>query len=167
MWFLPFARVSFDSHHSPDELLATLQRITRPHRHELRFTRPKETATFVGEVSKERLEFRRAFHGRNSFAPYIVGRIVQGPSGARIEAVLRPHTIALVFMAAWLVLLTPWAVIGISQLLEQGARSEMGAWIPLAMWVAIYPMCMLGYFPEALKMRKILREITNGASRFE
>ena len=148
MWFLPFARMSLDSHHSADELLATLQRIARPHRQEFRFVRPKETATFVGEVSKERLEFRRAFRGRNSFAPYVVGRIVRGPSGARIEAVMRPHTIALVFMAAWLLLLTPWAVTGMSQLLEQGARSEMDAWIPVAMWSRSIRYACSGSFPR-------------------
>ena len=166
--FLPFARLTLDSPRSPDELVAALQRLTRPHRPlEIRVIRPSETATFVGDVSKERLEFRRAFRGRNSFAPYVVGRIIQGPGGARIEAIMRPHIIVLVFMAAWLIWLAPWALIGVSELVKQGAGSEPWAWIPVVMWAAMYPMCMLGFVPDARKMRRMLREITNGSPGFE
>ncbi len=80
---------------------------------------------------------------------------------------MRPHTIVLVFMAAWLVWLTPFGLIGASELIEQGANSELSAWIPVLLWVAIYPMCMLGFLPDALKMRNILREITSGGLPFE
>jgi len=161
MWLLPFARVSLDSNRSSDELLATLQRLTRPPRPagELRFIRPKETATFVGQVSKEYLEFCRALRHRNSFVPFVIGRIVDTPTGARIEAVMRPHTIVLVFMSALFALLTPFALLGIYQFIKLGAASEIEAVIPIAMWAVLYPMCMIGFIPEARKIRRLLDEI--------
>lgn len=161
MWLLPFDRVSLDSQRSSAELLAALGSLIRPHSTEFRFVRSKETATLVGEVSKERLAFRRAFHGRNSFAPYVIGRIVDGPTGARIEAVMRPHTIVLIFMGAWLAALAPFALLGIRELVD-GAQTKIEAWVPLLMWSVMYPMCMASFVPEARKMRRILREVTSG-----
>jgi hypothetical protein len=168
MWLLPFARVSLDSSRSPDELVATLQRLTRPHRPigEIRFIRPRETTTFVGDVSRERLQLRLAIRRRNSFAPYVIGRIVHGPAGARIEGVMRLHTITLIFVGVWLALLAPWAILAIRQLASQTPGSEPVAWIPLVMWLAMYPMCMIGFVPEALKMQRILAEIVGNRMPF-
>jgi hypothetical protein len=35
-------------------------------------------------------------------------------------------------------------------------------WIPIAVWLSMLPIFLLGYVPEALKMRRILGDIAAG-----
>jgi len=161
MWLLPFENISLDYRIPPEELLTALKSRTRPRETmgALALSRRPETATFVGEVSKERLEFRLTTRGRDSFAPFLIGRIVQGPAGARIEGVLRPHTAALVFAGLWLLAGAPIGLLGIKQLVQQGAAAGQVAWIPVIVWSAMYPICMLGFLAGARRMRRKLGEI--------
>ncbi|MGQ0836372.1 MAG: hypothetical protein ACT4O5_15915 [Gammaproteobacteria bacterium] len=138
------------------------ERITRPERpirEQLLLIRPRETATFIGHVSKDRLEFRRAIRHRNSFCPHVSGRIVDRATGSSIEAVLRPHPFVLAFMLGWLTFMAPWAVTAVLQVIEEGAsRAPV---IALTMWGAIYPICMLGFVPEARRTLAVLHDIVS------
>jgi hypothetical protein len=159
-WVPPFARVSLPSRRSADELLAALARITRPDTGEWWAS---ETSTLIGEVSKERLAFRRSVRGRNSFLPYVQGRIVDGPAGAGIEGVMLPHPIVLVFAAVWLFVPAPLMLPYLLELVRQDAVRMGPEWIAIAVWLAMLPIALVGYVPEALKMRRILADITEGA----
>jgi hypothetical protein len=160
---LPFERITVESRRSPEDLVAMLAQVTRPEPTlEIRLIRPKEAATFVGEVSSAALSLRRATGHRNSFAPLVVGKIVKASSGARIEGVLRLHIAVLVFLAVWVSLVTPYALVSIGQLLRDGTLSGL-SWLPLAMLAGMYAMCMLGYAMEAAKTKELLRELANPA----
>jgi hypothetical protein len=160
---LPFERITVESRRSPEELVAVLAQITRPEPTlEIRLIRPKETATFVGEVSAAGLCVRLATGHRNSFAPIVVGKIVKASSGARIEGVLRLHVAVLVFLGAWVSLVTPFALVSIGQLLRDGTLGGL-SWLPLAMLGGMYAMCMIGYAMEAGRTKQLLRELANSA----
>ncbi|MGH8284420.1 MAG: hypothetical protein ACRETT_01475, partial [Steroidobacteraceae bacterium] len=124
MLLLPFQRITFESSRSADELVTALDRVTRRpdpvgFRPLIRI-QPKETATFVGEVSKERLYIRRAINYRNSFAPFVIGRIVEAPFGARIEAILRPHVFVLGFLAVFALAVGPGAIVAAGRFIQRG-----------------------------------------------
>jgi hypothetical protein len=42
------------------------------------------------------------------------------------------------------------------ELIGQGAGLGRREWIPIAVWLSMLPIFLLGYVPEALKMRRIL-----------
>jgi hypothetical protein len=162
MQLLPFERITLRSSRSADDLIAALKRITRPFPPPVwQFVRspPGESPTpLVGDVSRERLYVRQDLNRRNSFAPYLMGRIVEAPTGARIEATLRLHNSVLAFVGFWIAIVGPLAVLGASELIRNGEPSGPG-WIPIAMLAAMYAACMLGFLPEARRMKRLLREI--------
>jgi hypothetical protein len=157
---LPFERIHIRSARSADDLIDALARVTAPPPPlELRprFL-PPVTSTFTGQVSKERVYIRRAFNYRNSFAPFLSAKIIDAPAGARIDGMLRPHVAVLIFLALYLWFLAPYVFAVITGYLERGRFEELD-WIPLAMVVAVYAMCMIGYVPEARRLKRLLREI--------
>jgi hypothetical protein len=161
MWLLPFERINMRSSRSADELVTALGRVTRPSNPiDIRpLLRPKETATFIGEVSKERLEIGRALTYRNSFAPLVLGRIVDSSSGARIEAVMRPHGFVLAFLAVFALAIGPGALASVARFVKRGMFDGF-EWVPIVMLAGLYAGCMLGFLPEARRMKAILRDFT-------
>lgn len=165
MHLLPFERITLQSSHSADELVAALKRLTSPFPPPvwgLVRSPPSPSATrLVGDVSKERLYFRHDSNRRNSFAPYLTGRIVEAPSGARIEATLRPHGSVLVFVAVWIAIVGPLALLGATELARTGTLVGPAA-IPVAMLAAMYAACMLGFVPEARRLKRLLQDVAGG-----
>jgi hypothetical protein len=157
---LPYERITLESSHSADELVGTLKSMTRAPKWELRLTPgPTDTAEFLGEVSKDRLSICLASPARNSFKPFVEGKIVPAASGARIEAVMHPHTIVLLFMAFFALALLPPSVIAAGEAIQKGSFRGL-VWQPLVMLAGLYPVCMLGYLPAARRMKQRLRELT-------
>jgi hypothetical protein len=161
---VPFERLALESSRPADELVAALARLTEPPPMQFRVVRTKPTSTFVGEVSKERLYFRRAIYGRNSFAPFVIGKIVSTASGARIEAVMRPNGIVLGFMGVFTATLAPVLVLSVAELLQRGTL-EGFVWQPAFMLVALFAGCMLGFVPEARRMKRLLREVAGDPAK--
>jgi len=162
MQLLPFDRITVQSSRSADELVGALKRLTSPFPPQVwQFVRsqPRESPTpLVGDVTKERLYVRHDSNRRNSFAPYLTGRIVEAPAGARIEATLRPHSSVLGFVAVWIAIVGPLAFLGANELVQSGKLVGPGC-IPIAMLVALYAACMLGFVPEARRMKRLLQEV--------
>jgi hypothetical protein len=157
MLLVPFERFTLETSRSPDDLVTALARVTQPPPMQLRLVPQRPTSTFVGEVSKERLHFRRAFYGRNSFAPLVIGRIVPTAFGARIEAVMRPGSFVIAFMAMFVAVLAPAVVISVAELLERGTLQGF-VWQPVLIPIVLYAGCLLGFVPQARRMKRLLRE---------
>jgi hypothetical protein len=159
MLLLPFERIRMASTRSAEELVTALAAITRKPR-EIAFRpliRKPETATFIGEVTRENVCIHRAITtSRNSFVPYVIGKIVETPSGARIEAIMRPHGFSLGFVALFALIVGPGAMSAIARFMKIGTLDEF-EWVPIAMLIALYPMCMLGFVPEARRTKALLR----------
>ena len=159
---LPFERIHIQSGRSAEDLIDALARVTAPPppmtlRPEVP---PPVTSTFTGQVSKERVYIRRSFNNyRNSFAPFLSAKIIDAPVGARIDGMIRPHVAVLIFMGVFLWFLAPFVFTVITGYLERGRFEELD-WIPVAMVFGLYAMCMIGYLPEARRMKRLLREIT-------
>jgi hypothetical protein len=160
---LPFERLALESRRSPDELVTALARVTQPPPMQFRVVRERPTSTFVGHVSKERLYFRRAIYGRNSFAPFVIGKVVPSAFGARIEAVMRPNGIVIAFMAILAMAVAPAVVLSVTEVVQRGTLEGL-VWQPGAIVVALYVACMLGFVPEARKMKRLLREVAGELS---
>jgi hypothetical protein len=158
---LPFERIHMQSGRSADDLIDALGRMTVPPTGaDMRLGfQPTATIPFTGQVSKERIYIQRIRGYRDSFAPYLSAKIVETPVGARIEGFIRPHLAVLVFMAVFLWFLLPFVFAVVTGYLERGRFEELD-WIPVALFFAPYAMCMIGYLPEAVRMKRLLREIT-------
>jgi hypothetical protein len=75
---------------------------------------------------------------------------------------MRPHALVLAFMGLWLLWPTPWLLPYMLELIGQDAGLARREWIPIAVWLSMLPIFLLGYVPEALKMRRILGDIAAG-----
>ncbi len=160
MLLVPFERFTLESSCSPDDLVTALARVTQPLPMQFRLLRARPTSTFFGEVSRERLCFRSAIYGRNSFAPFVIGRIVPTSFGARIEAVMRPAGIVIAFMAMFVAVLAPAVVLSVAELLERGTLQGF-VWQPVLIPIVLYAGCMLGFVPEARRMKRLVRELAS------
>jgi hypothetical protein len=159
MLLLPFERISLESSRTPEELVAALERVTkRPQRRWVGLRRRPETTTFVGEVSRDRLYFRRAITHRNSFIPFVVGKIVNGPFCTRLEAILRPNAATLALLGVFTLALAPGVIAGLGQFIRHGMFKGL-EWVPIAVVAGLYVMCTVSFVPEARKTLRLLREI--------
>jgi hypothetical protein len=159
---LPFERLALESRRSPDDLIAALARVTQPPPTQFRVVRERPTSTFVGQVSRERLYFRRAIQGRNSFAPFVIGRVVPTAFGARIEAVMRPNGIVIAFVAMLAAAAAPAIVLSVAELVQR-RTIEGFVWQPVALVVALYVASLIGFLPEARRMKRLLQEVAGEA----
>ncbi len=103
---------------------------------------------FEGEVAVDGFSIRRVMGYRNSFAPTVRGEIQSVGAMSRVIVTMRPFIAVLVFCAVWSV-----AVLGF--LLTPG----IGAWFGMLMLAALYLMVMGGFWFEASKQERVLRQI--------
>lgn len=108
---------------------------------------------FEGTVSADGFHVRRVIGYRNSFLPVIDAKFHAGASGTRIDVQMRMFVFVYVFGAVWIAAaLTAMAAGGIPGL-------AMGAGLILF----FYAMTMFGFWLEAGKQERTLREIFKAA----
>ncbi len=114
--------------------------------------RPGNTPPFVGQVSDTGFTLYRDIRYRNSFLPRIRGRIESCPEGSRIDVTMNLHPFVAVFVFVWL-----WISGSITAtLLSQGTASD--ALSPAGMCGFLVLLTLAGFYPEAIKARRILEE---------
>lgn len=90
----PGRKLVFETPLSVDELTRRLEREVAPPAMEWRERRPQ---LFEGTFVDGQFSFLRLVRGRNSFRPWVKGRVLPGSRGSRIEARLRMSPVVLVF----------------------------------------------------------------------
>ena len=114
--------------------------------------RAGERPPFIGEVDGDHFEFYRDIRYRNSFLPRIKGHVSSYPRGTKIDVTMYLHPLVLVFMLFWLGL----AGAGAAATLRHGKPAN--ALVPMGMCVFGVALTLGGFYPEALKARRILEE---------
>lgn len=108
---------------------------------------------FEGTVSGDGFHVRRIIGYRNSFLPVIDGTIHAGASGTRIEVQMRMFIFVYAFCAIWIV----------GALTAMFAGERIGLIIAPALLLFLWAMTMAGFWLEAGKQERTLREIFKAA----
>lgn len=113
-----------------------------------------QSTPFIGAVEGESFRLHRDIAYRNSFLPRISGRVVATPAGTRIIVNMFLHPIVGAFMLFWL------SGVGIAALTSfntlHGTTSPV--LVPLGMFVFGVALTLGGFYPEAVKARRLLEQ---------
>lgn len=115
-------------------------------------SRPERTPPFIGQVTGNDFTLYRDIRYRNSFLPRIRGHVSSCPGGTRIDVGMNLHPLIVIFILVWLGGAGSAAV----AVLVHGNPSE--ALIPAGMCVFLVLITLAGFYPEAIKARRILEE---------
>lgn len=114
--------------------------------------RPADNPPFFGSVDGNGFRLQRVIGYKNSFLPHIKGHVEPSLIGSTIDVVMSPHPSVTVFMVLWVGLLATAAVA------MWGERALGQALAPLGLVVFGIVLTLCGFYPEALKARRILEE---------
>lgn len=114
----------------------------------------KEGPPFTGRVRDRTFRISQVVRGRNSFIPWVWGRVDQTPTGARLKVTMLMHPFVLVFRLFWL------AIVG------RGIWTEnRGTRAPLIILFAFGAVFSVGsFFWEATKAKRLLSNAVLGSS---
>ena len=115
---------------------------------------------FVGTLEGDAFRFVRAIRYRNSFLPRIRGRIAAAPTGTRVYVTMHLHPAVALFMAFWLCGVG-FGVVAV--LMEPGGPSP-AALLPAGMLAFGVILTVGGFFPEAIKARRLLERAVGSAA---
>jgi hypothetical protein len=107
---------------------------------------------FIGYVRDDSFKLRRDIRGRNSFLPRIRGRIIPTHTGTRINIIMFIHPLSALFMTFWL------GAVGYGAIRDTSAPSVV-LWGMFLFGVSLIAGC---FFPEALKAKRLLRDVVLG-----
>jgi hypothetical protein len=152
---VPYERFSFDTALSPHELARRLHLVTCAG--EPRDASGESGCEFVGDIGEERFRVTRNIAYRNSFLPVIRGRIEGTATGALVRVSMRPHAIAMVFIAAWVAALTPVTVAILAHVVAHGFNPAV---LVLVAFLGVsYALAAGSFTVESRRARKRLTEV--------
>jgi hypothetical protein len=111
---------------------------------------PDGTRPFVGKVDGSQFTCYRHIHYRNSFLPRIKGTVQPSPSGSTIDVRMSLYPSVALAMGFW------FGAVGLgtaAALLRQGGTPVI---VPLGLFVFGLAMTLCGFYPEAVKARRLL-----------
>lgn len=162
---MPYRRVDIVTPLSPEQVRERLQRITRGR---LGFwevmtrsfrARPADPM-FVGVCQDAAFKIQRDIRYGNSFLPVIRGRIVSSSPGETLVTVrMTLPLFTAIFMAFWLSGLVLVAGVTVPQLFLEG---NWLALTPLGLLAAGVAMLWFGFYPEARKAERAIRNALGG-----
>jgi len=117
---------------------------------------PPVISPFAGSVEEGSFKIRRDIGYQNSFLPLIYGRIVPIPTGTRVSVTMFLHPLVVVFVVVGL------GSLGVRGLVGRSA-SHGALWGMLAFLIALTAG---GFFPEAIKAKRLLAEAVSQTSKF-
>ncbi len=121
--------------------------------------RPLGAPPFIGRVTGNDFTLCRDIRYRNSFLPRIRGHVGSCPSGTRVDITMSLHPLIVMFILVWFGAVGSAAV----GMLTHGKTAE--ALFPAGMCVFLVLMTVAGFYPEAIKARRILEEkLRSGAA---
>ena len=122
----------------------------------LRFDTALAITPLFGTVQAESFWVWRRITYRNGFLPIVWGRVIRAPAGIRIRLAMFLNPIGAVFALAWL------SVAGVFTLLSVAAEGGAKPWakyVPAAMFVFGLVLVCASFFPEAIKVKRLLKDI--------
>ena len=122
----------------------------------------KASPPFIGTIEADSFRIRRDIRYRNSFLPLIRGRVTSTPTGAQIHVTMSLHPAVVVFLLVWVgVLRIPLEAIVRAPSVQDG----WAHFVPVGLLLMGLGLVCGGFFPEALKARRILEHAFAGATQ--
>lgn len=122
-----------------------------------RIGRTDSGSVFVGSHDDESFKVVRVIRYRNSFLPVIRGRLVRGDSGTDVRLVMLLHPLVAAFMLLW----CGGLMFGAARGLADSGLPWLAAW-PLLICLFGIVVTAIGFFPEAMKAERLIRESVQG-----
>jgi hypothetical protein len=162
---MPFYRFQIDSPLTTEEALHRIGGLVRePTRRSRSIVasfrrRPEPTSPFIGAIDGPAFRMRRDIRYRNSLLPRIRGCVASVPTGTRVSVSMHLHPVVAAFMLIWL------GAVGAAAITALGSRGSGTplAYIPAGMFVFGVVLMVGGFFPEAMKARRLLERSVAGA----
>jgi hypothetical protein len=120
---------------------------------------PAAVPPFVGNVEGDRFRVRRVTWYRNDFRPIVTGRVMSVPTGVRVRVTMFLQPAVAVFMLVWFSAFGLAAGVGAWTYLRTPRDAQPGSLAPLAMLIFGTLLVGGGFFPEALKARRVLEQV--------
>jgi hypothetical protein len=155
---MPLYRFQIESSLPADTVLDRVRALVReapafwPSLKESFGSRPENAPPFIGKVEGNEFRIYRDIRYRNSFLPRVYGKVVSSLSGAQIDVTMTLHPAVTVFILFWL------GVVGFGAAVTAAHSNLQAALIPLGMFVFGVTLTLVGFFPEALKARRLLEQ---------
>lgn len=149
MFPIPYRKVHIVSPHPADMLAERLRLRTSPRQ---RWFRAMDGQfDFVGSVSPSDFRLVPTIRGRNTYLPWLLGRMTPRPDGTEIQVVQTLHPIAIAAMLAFLIV---WVVVVVR------AEDYRSAAIFIAgLFVFHCVMYLIGFLPEARRAEERIRQL--------
>jgi hypothetical protein len=146
---LPFHRFEITSQLKRQDALAALATRVEPFRmFRIRWPNSANDRRFEGIVRDDGFVVRRVLGYNNPFAPRAAGNVNGAGMGSQIQVTMQPSNLTVAFAVALLAL-------GLSGIAFGGGEFWMGALLAAMLYVGM----MLGFWMEAPKQERVLREI--------
>jgi len=94
MNIFPFQKIVLTSKLNENELTSRLNEYVEPSRFKLYWLRDSPKL-YVGNITEKGFGIRRIFKGRNSFIPFVIGKIEKEGAGSKIVVIMRLHYIVM------------------------------------------------------------------------
>jgi len=164
---MPIYRFTVDARVSKQEAAARIRRLIREPRGFLESVRHSFGSSsgveppFLGKIDGDSFRVRRDIRYRNSFLPLVWGRISSVPAGTQVSVTMFLHPLVTAFVLFWLsaVGFGAWRL-----LTAPNVSHSSSAFIPAAMFVFGVALTCGGFFPEALKARRLLEDAIQNPS---
>jgi len=149
MFGIPYEKVSFQSELDQSEIVVRLGKATSRF---LWYKLPSKEKDFVGNIFTGGFRIYRNIRNRNTYLPFLVGKINGNGKGSQVDVVMTLHPIAVVIMAgifffAFRSLFIP-------------SRDEIARFIPFSMAIMFHlAMCLVGFNPEVSRAKELLQDI--------
>ncbi len=118
------------------------------HLFRLRWPNSANGRRFEGYTGGDSFKIQRVLGYNNAFAPVSTGSIQSAGAGSQISVKMQPHVIAIALFGG---------ILALGSLGMVFASGEL--WMPLVLIAMLYVMMMLGFWFEAGKQERTLREI--------
>jgi hypothetical protein len=122
----------------------------------LRFDTSVAITPLFGTVQAESFWVWRRITYRNAFLPIVWGRTIHAPTGIRIRLAMFLNPIGAVFALAWLSMTGVFALLSVA---AQGGVKSWDRYVPAAMFVVGLVLVCASFFPEAIKVKRLIEDI--------
>jgi hypothetical protein len=115
-------------------------------------SRPENSPPFIGKVEGNEFRIYRDIRYRNSFLPRIYGRAASSLRGTHINVTMSLHPLVTAFVLFWL------GAVGSGAAVTTAHSNFQAALIPFGMFLFGIALTLGGFYPEALKARRLLEQ---------
>lgn len=141
---------------SPEEALGVIKTRTEPKK---MFRFSKDHLLFQGQVTEGEFRVAVIIDYRNSFLPFIVGRVQPEGDRTKIAIRMRLHRWVFVFLCAWLAIITISAITALLGVLSGKTAATAFLIMTTVMLVAVPALASYCFWLEAKRHKAVLLDL--------